>query len=103
IKAVSAAERFISTPTKPATQPGPRLAPEPESKLAAQAARGLAAAIRQGNGSVTMRLQPAGLGDLKIHVNLAHGRVEASFEAQSNQARHLLTSSLSDLRSALEA
>src|SRR3989442_1514681 len=65
---------------KPPATPAARFRPELEDKLGAQAARGLVAALRQGGGSVTIRLQPGALGDLKIKVDLAAGRVGASFE-----------------------
>jgi flagellar hook-length control protein FliK len=50
-----------------------------------------------------MRLQPEALGDLKIRMSLEPGKVEASFEVQSDQARKLLGTSMDSLRSALEA
>jgi flagellar hook-length control protein FliK len=79
-----------------------RLAPD-EQKIAAQAARGLAAALRQGGGSVTLRLQPDALGELKVKLDLTGTKVGASFEVGSDQARKLLDTTLTTLRSALEA
>jgi flagellar hook-length control protein FliK len=102
IKAVAAADKALRPESKP--QAGaPRFKLESDDKLAAQAARGLAAAIRQGRGSVTLRLTPEALGDLRIRVNLSDARVQATFEVETDQARQLLDKSLADLRTALEA
>lgn len=74
-----------------------------ETKFAAQLSRGLAAILRQGGGTLTMRLQPEALGELTIRMDMQPGRVGASFEVQSDQARQLLNQNLVLLRSALEA
>ncbi|MFM9996043.1 MAG: flagellar hook-length control protein FliK [Phycisphaerales bacterium] len=71
--------------------------------LAGQVARGLAAALRQNGGSVTLQLEPAALGALKVRLRLDAGRVEATFEAANDPARRLLDGALAGLRSALEA
>jgi flagellar hook-length control protein FliK len=84
------------------TQPRFRLEPEDE-KVAAQFGRGLAAALRQNGGSITIRLQPEALGDLKIKMSLEPGKVGASFEVQTDQARQLLGKTMDTLKSALEA
>jgi flagellar hook-length control protein FliK len=82
----------------------PRFVPaEADDKFAAQLGRGFAAALRQGGGSVTLRLRPEALGDLKIRLELSGSQVDARFEAASDQARGLLSESLGSLRSALEA
>lgn len=69
----------------------------------AQAARGLAAAVRQRGGVVTMRLQPEALGSIRIEMSLEGGRVAANIEASTAQARDLLSRSIESLRGALEA
>ncbi len=77
---------------------------EVEAKpFADQIGRGLAAAIRQHGGTVTLRLEPDALGALKIRMDLDAGRVEATLEASSDRARRLLDDALPALRSALEA
>lgn len=91
----SPALRAMLTPTSAAA--------EPQDGMDAQALRGLTAAIRQGGGSVTLRLQPESLGDLRVRVDFGEGRVGATFQVESEQARQLLEQSLSHLRSALEA
>jgi flagellar hook-length control protein FliK len=89
-------------PRTAAPKSAPRPAPEEEPPQA-QFGRGLAAALRQNGGTVTLRLEPEALGDLKIRLALEPGRVEAKFEVQSDQARRLLDTSMDSLRSALEA
>jgi len=74
-----------------------------QAKLEAQAARGLAAALKQRGGEVTMRLNPASLGMLKVRVQMRSGVVDASFEPSTEQARELLESNLTSLRAALES
>lgn len=84
-------------------QRGPLAAERDPGAFEAQLGRGLAAALRQGGGTVTMRLQPEALGDMKIKMDLEPGRVAARFEVATDQARELLDKSMDTLRSALEA
>jgi flagellar hook-length control protein FliK len=96
----------LSADARPATsKPAPSfLRPETtEKSFAAQLGRGFAAALRQGGGVVTLRIQPEGLGDLKIRLNLQQSTLAARFEVQTRQARELLDTNLPELRSALEA
>ena len=68
-----------------------------------QAAKGLAMALKQGEGTVTINLKPAHLGSLKIEVSMEQGEVTAKLEASSETARQLLTDAQHSLRAALEA
>lgn len=79
------------------------LRPADPDAFTAQVSRGLAAALRQNGGTVTIRMQPEALGDLKIRMGLDGGKVVAAFEVETEQARQLLGSSMDTLRSALEA
>lgn len=101
----SRTHRGTPTPASPrsAQQPSFESKFEDEQKFAAQLSRGLAAALRQGGGTVTMRLHPESLGSLTIRMDLHAGRVGASFEVQSDQARQLLNENMTTLRTALEA
>jgi Flagellar hook-length control protein FliK len=74
-----------------------------DEKFSAQLSRGLAAALRQKGGTVTLRLQPEALGDLKIRMALEPGKVAARFEVSTDQARELLGRTMDSLRTALEA
>lgn len=69
----------------------------------AQVGRGLAAALKQKGGVVTLRLKPESMGQLRIRLELSGGRVRASFQADQSSARELLSGSLDALRSTLEA
>lgn len=71
--------------------------------LIAQAVRGLAAALRQRNGTVTLRLAPESLGPLQVRLSVRDSQVTAEFRAESSQARDLLSQSTAQLRSAIEA
>ena len=70
--------------------------------VTAQVGRGLAAALKQ-SGTVTLRLNPEAMGQMRIRLDIAEGRVTARFEVENDQARELLSSGLHHLRSALEA
>lgn len=65
--------------------------------------RGLAAALMQKGGSVTIRLMPEMLGDLKIQMTIDRGSVSVDLTARSAEAHDLLSRSMGTLRSALEA
>lgn len=81
-------------------QPAP---PNPEAEFAEQLGRGMSAIMRQNGGSLTLRLQPDSLGELTIRMELQPGKVAATFEVDSDQARQLLDAHMTTLRSALEA
>jgi len=74
-----------------------------QQKVLAQIGRGLAAALKREGGTVTLRLKPETLGELKIKIELSQGRVSAVFRADNDSARQLLESSLDALKSSLEA
>lgn len=90
---------------KAATSVSPRHAPTPELEhpVATQALRGLAAALRQGNGSVTLHLSPENLGELRLSVTVKKAEVVARVEATSEEAARALKENSGALREALEA
>jgi flagellar hook-length control protein FliK len=65
--------------------------------------RGLFAAVKQSGGSLTMRLHPSSLGQLKIEMSIQGNNVTADITTTTEQAQQLLTDSLTALRSALES
>lgn len=89
----TSAPKFIQ-PNQPA---------EPETLLAGQALRGLAAALRNHGGSVSMRLMPESLGEMRVRMKLEGSRLEAKIEVTSIEARRLLSEQSGELRAALEA
>lgn len=69
----------------------------------AQLSRGVRAALTQRNGSVTVRLQPQSLGQVRIEMNLKGDTISAKFDASTPEARDLLTRHLVHLRGTLES
>ncbi len=73
-----------------------------ERVFEAQVGRGLAQALRTGNGEVTLRLRPENLGQLSVRVQVENKQVVATFEARSAEAQRLLEGSRDSLRQQLE-
>ncbi|MBL4591894.1 MAG: flagellar hook-length control protein FliK [Phycisphaerales bacterium] len=69
----------------------------------AQVQRGLASILRTSGGSMTLRLSPGHLGDLKIRVSTEDGAVRVRFETESAGARDAIEQGLKGLREQLEA
>jgi flagellar hook-length control protein FliK len=68
-----------------------------------QASKALTMALRQGEGTVTLRLTPESLGTLKVELTLHNAEVTARLHASTESARQLLIDAQSSLRAALEA
>lgn len=68
-----------------------------------QIQRGLAQALKQRDGELTLRLRPQHLGMVRVRVRVEESSVTALLEASSEQARGLLKAHLTTLREALEA
>lgn len=73
-----------------------------EGSATAQVQRGLAQVLRQGGGTLTLRMTPNDLGEVKVELRLSHGRVEGVIEASTPVARDLLRRELDQLASSLE-
>lgn len=82
---------------------GPAAGQSAERALQSQMERGLGAVLRQGGGSLTLKLAPASLGEVRIQMTLEGGAVRARFESASGEARELMAAGLGALRAALEA
>ena len=54
-------------------------------------------------GSMDIQLSPPDLGPMHVHVEVRDGAITASFQAADEQTAKLLSHSLSDLKTALEA
>ena len=65
--------------------------------------RGLTAMLQQRGGSMTMRLDPPALGQLRVQMTIARGVVTADFQPGTLEAQALLERSIATLRSALES
>lgn len=73
-----------------------------ETKFNGRVVRGLSAMVNQRGGTMTMRLDPPDLGELRIQMTVVRGVVSAQFEAANQQAQSLLNKNLGVLRAALE-
>lgn len=74
-----------------------------EKAFQAQVGRGLAQALRSGDGEVTLRLRPESLGQLSVRVQVRQQQVTATFEARHAEAQRMLEGSREVLRGQLEA
>ncbi|MEM6459842.1 MAG: flagellar hook-length control protein FliK [Planctomycetota bacterium] len=88
----------------PAGQAATTAATNPTDTLnAARINRGLANAVNQQGGNVTLRLTPPEMGTVRISLNLQGTAVSAQFHAETDAAQRLLTQQLSQLRASLES
>mgnify|MGYP001170046107 CR=1 FL=1 len=74
-----------------------------QAALIPQATKALTMALKQGEGTVTLRLTPENLGALKVEVSLQGQSLSARLHATTESARQLLLDAQSSLRAALEA
>lgn len=68
----------------------------------ARLTRGLANAVQQRGGALTLRLTPAEMGTVRIQMQITGTNISASFHAETASAQTLLTQQLSQLRTSLE-
>lgn len=64
---------------------------------------GITGRMLPSGGTMQLRLDPPELGAIQVRVEMHNGVMTASFETSNDQASRLLSHSLGDLRSALEA
>jgi flagellar hook-length control protein FliK len=64
---------------------------------------GITGQMLPNGGTMQLRLDPPELGAIQVRVEMHNGVMTASFETSNDQASRLLSHSLGDLRSALEA
>ena len=74
-----------------------------EAPTTGRVIRGLTAMLQQRGGSMTMRLDPPALGQLRVQMTIAGGTVTADFLPATAEAQALLDRSIATLRSALES
>lgn len=75
---------------------------ETSEAVQAQIARGMAAALRQKGGVMTIRLNPEHLGSMRIDLTVENGSVSALFGAESEDARRILQDGLDSLKRSIE-
>lgn len=94
----------IATATSSSSRPAASGATATQGDDAASAvSRGLSAAVLQKGGSLTLRLTPESLGQVRIDMQLERGSVAVRLEAGTAAAHELLESTLTMLRSSLES
>ena len=85
----------------------PDSAPAPEAQFAeanhAKIVSGIQGQLLPNGGSMQIRLDPPELGAMHVRVEMRDGVMTASFETTNDQATKLLSHSLSNLKTALEA
>lgn len=64
--------------------------------------RGLNAVLRQGGGSLTMKLSPASLGEVRIEMSMQGGRVSVQFDVGNIAAYEAIKGHITELRQSLE-
>lgn len=104
----SSALRAPVAPQPAATATAPTTAPQtPEAQFAQVNHASIVTAVRgqllPNGGSMRIRLDPPELGAVRIHVEMRDGVMTASFETTSDQATKLLSHSLGELKTSLEA
>lgn len=90
--------RVRFTAELPSNQAAPRSASLPD-----QVARGLATLLRHQGGSVTIRLTPETLGQIKINLKIEDAHVWATFQPSSDASHDAIDQSLASLRASLES
>ncbi len=74
-----------------------------ETATTGRVIRGLTAMLQQRGGSMTMRLDPPALGQLRVQMTIVRGAVTAEFQPTTMAAQALLDRSIATLRAALES
>jgi flagellar hook-length control protein FliK len=87
------------TPPTPTTVSPPRLvAPE---IVVNQVAMTLKAVVKETNNEITIRLDPANMGHIKVKLTSEAGGVSASFHAESEAVKAILQTNLPSLQTAM--
>ena len=89
-------------PAAPMASPMSPLNVEDQANMS-RVARGVANAVQQQGGTVTLRLQPPELGVVRIELQIADGTVRAAFGADQQSVRALMHQQMGQLRQALES
>lgn len=85
------------------TESTPNQAAPRSASLPDQVARGLATLLRHQGGSVTIRLTPETLGQIKINLKIEDAHVWATFQTSTDASHEAIEQSLASLRASLES
>lgn len=94
-------ERIGAKAERALAQPRPGQAAQSKDPTA-QVQRGLAQILRQRGGTLTMKLTPNELGEVKIAIRMQQSRVEGTIDTRTVQARDLLRQNIDALKASLE-
>jgi flagellar hook-length control protein FliK len=95
----TAADNASAADDSPAGAPGADFSDVNHPKIVS----GIAGRLLPNGGTMQIRLDPPELGAVQVRVEMRDGVMTASFETSNDQATRLLSHSLGDLRTALEA
>jgi len=73
------------------------------TRVLSQVQRAMGSIMHSKGGSLTLKLTPEHLGEVRVRVDAHEGAVRARFEARSDAARSILEDGLHTLKAALEA
>lgn len=90
-------------PAPPAASPGFAGLALDDAQATGRVVRGLTSMLAARGGTMTMRLEPPGLGQLRVQMTIVRGTVTAQFQPATAEAQTLLERSLGTLRMALES
>lgn len=109
VAAVVGAEPAGGTSPVAQTSPSNNASPEPtpqqstEEVNAARVARALQQTVKQGGGTVTMRLMPPELGVVRVQMELNNGVASVRFQTEDASVASMLTRQMTTLKQALES
>ncbi|MAX23732.1 MAG: hypothetical protein CMJ19_04435 [Phycisphaeraceae bacterium] len=82
--------------------PNTQTSQESDAANVSRVSRALANAVNQKGGTITIRMMPPELGQVKVDIQMHGGKVSASFQTEHQSVQTLMSRELSQLRQALE-
>lgn len=82
--------------------PDSRSSESTDSANVGRVSRALSNAINQKGGTITIRMMPPELGQVRVDIQMQGGKVSASFQTEHQSVQSLMNRELSQLRQALE-
>ncbi len=87
---------------QPLQLPNTQTSQESDAANVSRVSRALANAVNQKGGTITIRMMPPELGQVKVDIQMHGGKVSASFQTEHQSVQTLMSRELSQLRQALE-
>ncbi|MFG0249580.1 MAG: flagellar hook-length control protein FliK [Phycisphaeraceae bacterium JB051] len=82
--------------------PNTQSSQESDAANVSRVSRALSNAVNQKGGTITIRMMPPELGQVKVDIQMQGGKVSASFQTEHQSVQTLMSRELSQLRQALE-